>query len=79
MDLFDVYNLVIRTEGTYLSERDSVRWFCRAYAVPRLVFSVRKHLLRFNAMSEGLLTPPEADWYLLLMLKIPMPIAFGYA
>lgn len=64
MDLFSVYNAVIRTEGTYLTERDTVRWFCRAYAVPRLVFSVRKHLLRFNVVSEGLLTPPEADWYL---------------
>lgn len=64
MDLFDVYNAVIRTEGTYLTERDTVRWFCRTHAVPRLVLSVRKHLLRFNVMSEGLLTPPEADWYL---------------
>lgn len=64
MDLFDVYNAVIRTEGTYLTERDAVRWFCRTHAVPRLVLSVRKHLLRFNVMSEGLLTPPEADWYL---------------
>lgn len=64
MDLFDVYNSVVRTEGTYLTERDTMRWFCRTYAVPRLVVSVRKHLVRFNIAAEGLLTPSEADWYL---------------
>lgn len=36
MDLFDVYNSVIRDEGTYLTEKDSILWFCRVHAVPRL-------------------------------------------
>lgn len=52
MDLFEAYNQVIRSDGTYLSERDSIRWFCGAYAIPRLVISVRRHLLRFNVAAN---------------------------
>ena len=64
LDLFDVYHAVVRSEGTYLSERDTIGWFCRAYAIPRLVVSVRKHLLRLNLAAEGLRIPSEPDWYL---------------
>jgi len=64
LDLFDVYHVVVRSEGTYLSERDTIGWFCRAYAIPRLVVSVRKHLLRLNLTAEGLRTPSDPDWYL---------------
>ncbi|MCK9987526.1 MAG: hypothetical protein AzoDbin1_03998 [Azoarcus sp.] len=64
LDLFEVYNTVVRSEGTFLSERDTIGWFCRAYAIPHLVVSVRKHLLRLNVAAEGLRTPSESDWYL---------------
>lgn len=64
IDLLDVYNYVVRDEGTYLSPKESLRWFCGAHAIPRLVLSIQKHLLRFNIAAEGLIAPPETDWYL---------------
>lgn len=64
LDLFNVYHAVVRSEGTYLNKRETIGWFSRAYAIPRLVISVRKHVLRLNLMAEGLRTPSEPDWYL---------------
>lgn len=64
MDLFEVYNKVVRDDGTFLNERESIRWICRAYAIPRLALSIQKHLLRFNLAAEGFSTPDEADWFL---------------
>jgi len=64
MDLFDVYNAVIRDEGTYLNKKDSILWFCRAHAIPRLALSIQKHVLRLNLHSEGFTTPPDPDWFL---------------
>lgn len=64
IDLLEVYKAVVRDDGTYLSPKDSLRWFCGAYAIPRLVLSIHKHALCFNIAAEGFLTPTEADWYL---------------
>lgn len=64
MDLFEVYNAVVQDEGTFLGEQESIAWFCRIHAIPRLVLSIQKHLLRFNVAASGLITPDEADWYL---------------
>ncbi|MBN9421736.1 MAG: hypothetical protein BGO63_03275 [Candidatus Accumulibacter sp. 66-26] len=64
VDLLEVYKAVVRDDGTYLSPKDSLRWFCGAYAIPRLQLSIHKHALRFNVAAEGFLTPTEADWYL---------------
>lgn len=63
-DLFTVYNAVVRSEGTFLTERDTIGWFCRAHVIRPLAVSVRKHLLRLNIAGEGLRTPSEPDWYL---------------
>lgn len=63
-DLLEVYNAVVRDDGTYLSPKDSLRWFCGVHAIPRLVLSIHKHALRFNIAAEGFLTPTKADWYL---------------
>jgi len=64
LDLFDVYNHVVRDEGSYLSPKDSLKWFCGTYAISRLVISIQKHVLRFNIPAEGFIAPPETDWYL---------------
>lgn len=64
MDLFEDYNDVIRDEGTYLNKKDSILWFCRAHAIPRLALSIQKHTLRFNVASEGFTIPPDPNWYL---------------
>lgn len=63
-DLLEVYDAVVRNDGTYLPPKDSLRWFCGAHAIPRLVLSLHKHALRFNVTAEGFLTPMETDWYL---------------
>jgi hypothetical protein len=64
MDLHEVYHLVIRSDGTYLSEKENIRWFCRHYAIPRLALSFQKHQLRYNLAAERLDTPDDPDWYL---------------
>lgn len=64
MDLFEVYNAVIRDEGTYLNKKDSILWFCRVHATPRLALSIQKHAFRFNLASEGFAIPPDLNWYL---------------
>ena len=64
IDLLNVDNHVVRDEGTYLSPRESLQWFASAYAVPRLVLSVQKHLVRFNIAADGLIHPEDVDWYL---------------
>lgn len=63
-DLLEVYTSVIRDEGTFLPPKESVRWFCRTHAIPRLVLSARKHSIRFNIASEEFPVPEEANWYL---------------
>lgn len=64
IDLLDVYNNVVRGEGTYLSPKNSLRWFCVTHAIPRLVLSIHKHSLRSNIAAECFLTPVPKDWYL---------------
>lgn len=64
MDLFEVYNEVIHEEGTYLNKKDSILWFCRAHAIPRLALSIQKQVLRFNLASEGFAIPPDPNWFL---------------
>lgn len=64
MDLLDDYNYVVRNEGTYLSPKESLNWFCGAHAVPNLVLSIQKHILRCNIAAEDFIAPPDNDWYL---------------
>lgn len=64
LDLFEVYNKVVCNDGTFLDEARSIQWICRAYAIPRLAFSIPKQLLRFNIGAQGLSFPGEPDWFL---------------
>lgn len=64
LDLLNVYHMVVRSDGTHLSKRDTIGWFTRSYAIPRLALSISKHLLRLNLANEGLRSPAEPDWYL---------------
>lgn len=63
-DLFEVYNGVIRDEGTYLERSETVRWIVQQHLIPRLVISVNKHLLRNNIAAEKFLTPQDPHWFL---------------
>jgi hypothetical protein len=63
-DLFEVYRAVIRSDGSYLEKHDTVRWFTSTYVIGRLVLSVNKHLLRYNIIADGLITPEDPYWFL---------------
>lgn len=62
-DVLDVYNQVLREDGTYLSKKETMKWFLSSYLIGRVVISVNKHLLRFNVAADNLLFP-ENDWFL---------------
>lgn len=63
-DVYEVYNSTIKSEGTFLSEKETIEWFCINYAIPRLAFSVPKHMLRTNMAGLGFIYPSDEDWYL---------------
>ena len=63
-DIYEDYNTTIKSDGTYLSERETIEWFCISLAIPRLAFSVPKHMLRANLAGRGLIYPSDKDWYL---------------
>lgn len=64
LDLFEVYSSVVRNEATFLSQKESVRWFCKTHAIQRLVVSIVKHTMHFNISREEFFAPEEIDWYL---------------
>ncbi|MCP3024302.1 hypothetical protein [Cupriavidus basilensis] len=63
-DLFDTYRYVLKTDGTYLTKTETVKWFLLESAAPRLAISLAKHLQRHNVAADGLLVPADAFWYL---------------
>jgi hypothetical protein len=63
-DVYEVYNSTIKSDGTFLSEKETIEWFCINHAIPRLAFSVAKHMLRTNLTGRGLIYPSDEDWYL---------------
>lgn len=63
-DVFEVYNAVVRDDGSYLDKPETVRWFLSSYAINRLVISVNKHLLKYNVAADGLITPDDYFWFL---------------
>ena len=63
-DVYEVYSSTIKSDGTFLSEEETIKWFCINHAIPRLAFSVAKHLLRTNMSGLGFIYPSDQDWYL---------------
>lgn len=62
-DVLDVYKQVLREDGTYLSKKETMKWFLSSYLIGRVVISVNKHLLRFNVAADNLFFP-DNDWFL---------------
>ncbi|MFJ3057893.1 hypothetical protein [Herbaspirillum sp. NPDC087042] len=75
-DISDVYLSVLKDDGTYLTKKETIRWVIDDYLIGRLIFSIHKHILRFNVASEGLVTP-TGYWYLPDFQdgKVVMPLA----
>lgn len=63
-DVFDVYNQVLRTDGSYRDKPETMRWFLSSYVINRLVLSVNKHLLRLNVADVELIVPDDPFWFL---------------
>lgn len=62
-DVLDVYKKVLREDGTYLSKKETMKWFLSTYLISTVAFSVNKHLLRFNVSADNLYFP-DSDWFL---------------
>ncbi len=63
-DIYDGYNELVRSEGTYLNKAETLRYFITVRAVSLLVVSLNRNLLRYKIEDFDLDTPEEKFWYL---------------
>ncbi|WP_339847969.1 hypothetical protein [uncultured Halopseudomonas sp.] len=63
-DLLEAYSRLVREEGTYLSKAETLRYFISIRAVPLLVVSLNKSLLKYRIADLALEMPDETFWYL---------------
>jgi len=63
-DLWEIYRDDLRTEGTYLSKSETIKWQILQRAVPRLSISIAKSLQRYNVAADEHQFPDEDFWYL---------------
>ena len=54
---------IIVEDGTYLDKKETMKWFIASYGISRVVFSAKKHSLRFNIKADHLQLPHN-DWFL---------------
>lgn len=64
LDLFDIYQEMLRDEGTFLSKSETAKYFLLSAAVLRLPVSIVKHLQRYNVAADTLVTPVDTYWYI---------------
>lgn len=62
-DIGEVYLAVLKDDGTYWNKEKTIQWVINDFLISRLVFSLHKHFLSFNVVSEGFETP-GSHWYL---------------
>lgn len=63
-DLFEIYQVTLRDEGTFLTKSETIKWFLLGSAVLRLPVSIAKQLQRYNVAADGLVAPADTYWYL---------------
>lgn len=63
-DVHDAYNELVRSEGTYLNKAETLRYFITIRAMPLIVMSMNRSLLRYKIEDVGLGTPDDKFWYL---------------
>lgn len=63
-DLHDAYSELVRSEGTFLDKAETLRYFISIKAVPLLVVSLNRSLLRYKISDFALDTPEDEFWYL---------------
>ncbi|WP_394244992.1 hypothetical protein [Halopseudomonas laoshanensis] len=63
-DVQEAYVDLLRTEGTYLSKGETIRYFISIRAVPLLVMSLHRSILLYRPDTLWLKTPADRFWYL---------------
>ena len=63
-DVYVQYRHLLNDEGTYFSQKKTLKWALDTRLLSRLVLSPHKHALRQNLQSERWLTPDDVFWYL---------------
>lgn len=63
MEVLDVYLAVLKSDGTYLDKKGTVKWLIVDFIIGRLVFSIKANTLKYNVVAENFSTPGEF-WFL---------------
>ncbi|SFG30120.1 hypothetical protein [Neptunomonas qingdaonensis] len=63
-DVYDQYRHLLKEEGTYFNQKESVKWALDTRFINRLILSPQKNYLRLNIQDEDWLTPDDAFWFL---------------
>lgn len=63
-DIFAVYKSVVKSDATFLSKKDNIKWFIESYLISRLVLSTHKQYLSFNIAEEKYNYPKDEFWFL---------------
>ena len=62
-DLLDVYQAILKDDGTYLDKAGTIKWLINEFIIGRLALSIKKNTLRFNIAARNFSTPGEF-WFL---------------
>ena len=63
-DLYETYNELIKNEGTFLDQAQTLRYFITVEAIPALALSLTKHGMTYRLGDLRLCTPDDEWWYL---------------
>ncbi|EPL14415.1 hypothetical protein [Pseudomonas sp. CF161] len=63
-DLYETYNELIKNEGTFLDQAQTLRYFITVEAIPALALSLTKHSMTYRLGDLRLCTPDDEWWYL---------------
>lgn len=83
-DIYDSYCSWVKSEGSFLSKSETLRYFITIKVVPLLVVSVNQSLLRYRISDLNLETPKDDFWYLPSVddagrLKLPLEKVMRWA
>lgn len=83
-DIHDSYCSWVKSEGSFLSKSETLRYFITIKVVPLLVVSVNQSLLRYRISDLNIETPKDDFWYLPSVddagnLKLPLEKVMRWA
>ncbi|WP_428034125.1 hypothetical protein [Amphritea sp.] len=63
-EVYVQYRHLINEEGTYFSQKETLKWALETRFIGRMILSPQKNYLRFNIKDESWKTPNDPFWYL---------------